>query len=428
MHWNVLTGSFLGWVFDGYEVSALVFSIGATLITLLPNSELPLSPIYAGAAIGLTLLGWGIGGVIGSVATDYIGRKRMMMISVTGYAAFTGLTALSQSFLQLGALRMLTGLFLGAEWSTGIALLTETWPDRARPKGAGVLQSGFGWGSLIAALAWFFIAPLGPQSWRYMYVLGIIPVVFTIYIWSQMTESERWAAAVREHRWAATPDQEKVLLEQFKQKRARPLTIVEIFRERVSRKYVILTFFVSLSSMVGWWAISSLLPRFVAGVATSEGLQASYWSGVSNIVYTVGAVVGYMIAGFVADSIGRRYMMLLTFAGGIVTNFVTFYAGLTLFPLIVMSGINGLFTLGFAYVWMAIYLPELFTSSVRSTAIGFVFNASRLIAFAFPIIAGVLILTLGGISSTAILLSLIYILGLIIPGFLPETKGKQISV
>ncbi|OYV86894.1 MAG: MFS transporter, partial [Acidiphilium sp. 21-68-69] len=150
-HWRILTAAFFGWVFDGYETYALITVIGPAMIALLPASERSHLHQAAGLAIAITLLGWAAGGTIGGIVADYIGRKRMLLISVVGYSVFTGLTAFSSSVLMLVAFRFLTGLFLGSEWSTGNALLAETWPNEARPKGAGFLQSGFGFGAFLAA-------------------------------------------------------------------------------------------------------------------------------------------------------------------------------------------------------------------------------------------------------------------------------------
>src|SRR5487761_2187796 len=157
-HWKVLTGSFLGWVFDGYEAYALVVVLPMALKMLLLPDQLASQAIYAGTAIGITLLGWGIGGLAGGVLADYLGRKRVMLWSVFLYALFSGLTALVSDFNQLALLRFVTGLAMGSEWATGVSLLAETWPNRARPKGAGFLQSGFGWGTFLAALIWFYLS------------------------------------------------------------------------------------------------------------------------------------------------------------------------------------------------------------------------------------------------------------------------------
>jgi MFS family permease len=142
MHWRVLRASFLGWIFDGYEALVLVVVIAPMLHSVLTPAQAASTPVYAGLVIGITLLGWGVGGLVGGILADYVGRKRMMLWSVFLYAMFSGFTAFSQDFWVLCALRFLTGLAMGSEWSTGIALLSETWPEEARAKGAGFLQSG----------------------------------------------------------------------------------------------------------------------------------------------------------------------------------------------------------------------------------------------------------------------------------------------
>jgi MFS family permease len=130
-----------------------------------------------------------------------------------------------------------------------------------------------------------------------------------------------------------------------------------------------------------------------------------------------------MVAGFVVDAIGRRAFLSLTFVGALVTTFITYKLTTSVEAMMVVAPINGFFTLGCAYVWMAIYPCELFSSSVRSTAISFVFNAARLIAWVFPIIAGSMIKSFGGVSQAALALGSVYLLGIVLPWFLPETRG-----
>lgn len=234
-HWKILMAAFLGWVFDGYETYALVTVIGPAMVTLLSPSERSHIHAAAGLAIGITLLGWAVGGTIGGILADYIGRKRMLLISVVGYALFTGLTALSTSVDMLVALRFLTGLFLGSEWGTGNSLLAETWPNRARPKGAGFLQSGFGIGAFLAAAVWYFLRPLGPESWRYMFVVGILPALLVLYLRRQIDESEKWTQALQQKRWAVT--------EQTGQDSSgsRPFTLFQLFSDPVGRKRTLLS-------------------------------------------------------------------------------------------------------------------------------------------------------------------------------------------
>lgn len=88
--------------------------------------------------------------------------------------------------------------------------------------------------------------------------------------------------------------------------------------------------------------------------------------------------------------------------------------------------VNGAFTLGFAFSWMATYLVELFTPSVRATAASFIFNGARLIAWIFPIIAGQIVASAGGVSHAALIMSSVYIVGIVVSYFVPETAGEPL--
>jgi len=424
-HWRVLRASFLGWIFDGYEAIALVMVLGPMLHSVLSPEQAASSTIYAGLVIGITLLGWGVGGLVGGILADYVGRKRMMLWSVFLYAIFSGLTAFAPTFWVLCGLRFVTGLAMGSEWSTGIALLSETWPEQARAKGAGFLQSGFGWGTLIAAVLWYALSsthPLGTETWRLMFALGALPAFFVLYIRRGVNESEKWQRAVREKRWSATNVQRADGDAHVSGKR--PLTLTQLFSEREALRRTLILLVLSIVTTVGWWAISSWLPTYTVSIAKAQGIpDALSWGSRISIVYTIGAIVAYLIAGFVVDAIGRRAFLSLTFVGALVTTIITYKLTTSVEMMMVVAPINGFFTLGCAYVWMAIYPCELFTSSVRSTAISFVFNAARMIAWVFPIVAGSMIKSFGGVSQAALALGSVYLIGIVLPWFLPETRG-----
>jgi MFS family permease len=272
-------------------------------------------------------------------------------------------------------------------------------------------------------------SPLGDQSWRLMFVIGAVPALFTLYIRRAMAESEAWLTAVRERRWAATEARANTERGAGSAGRGdhRPFTVAEIFREPESRRRVLLLFVLSLSSIVGWYAISTWLPAHVQSLATREGRpHPDEWAAAASILYTAGAVAAYVSAGFVIDVIGRRSFLVATYAGALVLTPVTYFWITSAQTILVAAAINGFFTLGLAYSWLAIYPAELFTSSVRSTAASVVFNGTRLIAWVFPIMAGKLIPVLGGIPRTAMTFGVIYVLGLLVPWFLPETRGKPL--
>ncbi|QCP51922.1 MFS transporter [Trinickia violacea] len=427
-HWRVLRGSFLGWIFDGFEALALVVVLAPMLKSVLTPEQALSTPVYAGGVIGITLLGWGVGGLVGGILADYVGRKRMMLWSVFLYAMFSGLTAFSGSFFVLCSLRFLTGLAMGSEWSTGVALVSETWPEHARAKGAGFLQSGFGWGTLLAAVVWYALSsahPLGAETWRLMFVAGALPALFVLYLRRGLSESEKWQQAVKEKRWSATADASGRATAKAGNADKRPFTLKQLFSEREALRRTLLTMLLSVISTTGWWAISSWLPTFTVSLAkATSAADALAWGSRISIVYTVGAIVAYLASGFIVDSIGRRAFLCMTFVGSLITTIITYHYTATLSGMLIIAPINGFFTLGCAYAWMAIYPCELFTPTVRSTAISFVFNAARLIAWVFPILSGSMIKAFGGVSHAALIMSSCYVLGILIPWFLPETRGK----
>ena len=152
--WNTLIASNLGWLFDGYETYALVISVGVALRQLLDPSQYSQIPVYAGTVIAFTLLGWGIGGMIGGVIADYIGRKRTMMLAILAYSIMTGLSAFAWDWTSFAVMRFLVGVCIGSEWVTGTSIVAELWPDKNRGKGVGLMQCGFGIGFFLASVAW----------------------------------------------------------------------------------------------------------------------------------------------------------------------------------------------------------------------------------------------------------------------------------
>src|SRR5258708_19336871 len=190
--WKTLIAANLGWVFDGYETYALIISVGVALRQLLDPASYAQIPVYAGTVIALTLLGWAIGGMIGGVVADYIGRKRAMILAILAYSILTGLSAFAWDWLSFAVLRFLVGLAIGSEWVTGTSIVSALWPDKNRGKGVGLMQCGFGIGFFLASLAWLFISPIGPDAWRVMFLLGVAPALLTLLIRRPIPESDKW--------------------------------------------------------------------------------------------------------------------------------------------------------------------------------------------------------------------------------------------
>src|SRR5262245_61750223 len=239
--WKTLVAANLGWVFDGYETYALIISVGVALRQLLDPASYSQIPLYAGTVIALTLLGWAIGGMIGGVVADYIGRKRAMILAILAYSILTGLSAFAWDWLSFAVLRFLVGLAIGSEWVTGTSIVSELWPDKNRGKGVGLMQCGFGIGFFLASLAWLFISPIGPDAWRVMFLLGVAPALLTLWIRRAIPESDKWER-VNERRAAATERKRSGATLSGQEESLARFTMLDLFAEPEIRARVILTF------------------------------------------------------------------------------------------------------------------------------------------------------------------------------------------
>ena len=422
--WKALLASNLGWTFDGFEVFALILTVGVALHQLLDPSQYQRIPAYAGAIIAITVFGWGLGGLIGGVLADYLGRKRSMTLTIVAYSLLTGLSAFAWDWLSFAALRFLVGLAIGSEWATGASITAELWPDKARGKGGAFLQAGYPIGSILASGLWLIIGTSGPGAWRYMYLIGVLPALLTFWIRRNIPESPQWEASNQRRRAAyhlrrqgAALDGEDVALVRF--------TLVDMFAEPAVRGRLFLTFVMSLSVTIGYWGVSTFVPSYVGSVAEAAGLAAPRWAALAGLVQNIGALCGFVCFGFLADAWGRKPTTLLFYLMCLVLTPVVYLWVHDIHVLLFAFAVFGFFIQG-TFSWTPIWLPELFPTRMRATAAGFIFNAPRLISAAAPLIAGTIIAGLGGYSRAATIVGLFYILGLIAAPFLPETKGQPL--
>jgi MFS family permease len=422
--WKTVFASNLGWMFDGYETFSLILVVGVALHDLLAPSQFGQIPAYAGTVIGITLLGWGIGGVIGGVLADYIGRRRTMIFAILAYSLTTGLSAFSWDWVSFALLRFLVGIAIGSEWSTGASLTAEVWPDNARGRGAGLMQCGLGIGFFLASFTWLFVSGYGPGAWRIMFFIGVIPAFFTLWLRTGVPESQKWEHSNEKRKSAKARKKSGAKLSEEDHALTR-FTFADLFADPEIRRRTIIVFLMSLTTTVAWWGISTWVPPFVASVAAKAGLPPQTWASYAGMSYNLGAICGYIGLGFLADRFGRKPIVMIFFAASLVLTFALYKWTTDLHLLLLVAAVNGFFTLG-QYSWMSVWLPELFPTRMRATGMAFTFNAPRFIAFMGPLFAGMLIAQFGGFSGMAVAFSFIYILGFVLVPFLPETKGKPL--
>jgi MFS family permease len=424
--WKVLIASNLGWTFDGFEIFALFLTVGFALRQLLDVAEHAAIPQYAGYILACTVFGWATGGVIGGIIADYIGRKRTMMLAILAYSLTTGLSAFAWDWGSFAVLRFLVGVAIGSEWATGASIVSELWPDNARGKGGGLLQCGAGIGGLLASGVWLLIGGMGPNAWRWMYLIGVLPAFVVLWIRRNIPESSRWEEANERRREAHAQKQSGAVLEGVDAALTR-FTVVDLFTDRSVRRPLILAFLMMLSVTFAYWGVGTFIPTYVGAVATKAGLSAPYYSGLAGFITSACGIVGFVSLGFLADAIGRKPTAMLWYLMCLVLTPLVYLWGQSqdIGVVLFLVGVFGFFTLGI-WAWAPVWLPELYPTRMRATAVAFVFNAPRFISCLGPLVAGTLIVALGGYGWAATYVGLFFVLGLVAAPFLPETNGKPL--
>jgi MFS family permease len=397
--WYALLAGQLGWALDAFDVMLYSFCLTSIM------GEWSLKPAEAGFMVTVTLFASSFGGILFGAIADRIGRKKALMATVLVFSACSGLSGLAQDLTQLAIARTLLGLGMGGEWASGALLVSETWPAQHRGKAIGLMQGGWAIGYIAAAVAGATILP--HFGWRAMFFVGIAPALFTLWIRRRVDEPAIWVEA-RRAGGVAQPGG----------------SFLRIFRKGLVR-YTLLCTLTSAFVMFAYWGLFTWMPGFLAQPIEKGGAglgiaKAPIWI----IPMMIGALFGYVSFGFIADKIGRRP----TFAAYLVSSAVLVWVfGNTrdTTVLMVLGPLVGFFGSGYFSVFGA-FIAELFPTSARGTAVGFCYNAGRMLSALAPTIIGSLSTTYG-LGGALTFLAIAFLGGAISIYFLPETRGRQLA-
>jgi MFS family permease len=181
-------------------------------------------------------------------------------------------------------------------------------------------------------------------------------------------------------------------------------------------------------AVFGLWGATNWAPTLIRGLPDLEGRDAATLSqdvSYAIMALNVGALCGYIGFGPLADRFGRRAIFALMCAGSLIMLPVTYLVPRTYAEVLLLLPILGFFNNGI-FSGFPIYLPELYPTRLRATGAGFCFNAGRVLASVSPFVTGSLVAALGSFNRAASTIALIYLVGLAILPFAPETKGKPL--
>ena len=411
--WLVLFVAWLGWVFDSMDSTIYALVLHPALDDLLGGRGGGVSQEaigwYGGLIFSIFLLGWAAGGVAFGVLADRFGRTRTLVFTILVYAVFTGLAALSRTWWELALYRFLTALGIGGEWAAGAALVAEVWPESKRAKAAGMLQSAWAAGFLIAAVVNLLMSGHG---WRVIFLVGVAPAVVALFVRLWVKEPERWVKARQEEQ--AAPG-------------ARPRKLRELFRPSL-RRSTLAGSGLAFVAVFGLWGATNWTPTLVRSLPDLQGLAPAVLTcrvSYATMMLNAGALVGYLTFGPLADRFGRRWAFALMCVGSLLLLPVTFLAPRSYAHVLLLLPFLGFFNNGI-FSGFPIYLPELYPTRIRATGAGFCFNVGRVLASTGPFLTGFLVTALGTFGRAASAIALIYLVGLLILPFAPETNGKPL--
>lgn len=352
---RTLMASSLGWMLDSMDVMLYALVLGPV------QREMHLTAAVSGAMMSATLVSAAVGGLGFGWIADRFGRVRALTGSILIYSVATALCGLTHSAWQLLLCRVILGLGMGGEWASGAALVAETWPDKDRGKALAVVQSSWAIGFALGAALVALILPR--FGWRAVFFAGIVPGLLTLWFQRGLEEPKTWREA-----------------------RTAKVRIGQLFQGELGRATLVCAS-MNAAALFAWWGLFTWVPHFLSQPRTQGGrgldiVDTSLWT----IVMQAGTFLGYLSFGFLADRFNRKYTYIgfLLVAACLVPAFA-FLDNPS--ALLLIGPLVGFFGTGY-FSGFSVIASELFPTSVRGSAMGFVYNIGRVSSAAAPWLIG----------------------------------------
>ncbi len=389
--WLIFFVVWAGWSLDATDFGLFSLVLRPALTELLGGKPTIAEIGRVGGLLStIGLLGWSLGGFAFGIVADYIGRVRTLALSILIYSVFTGLQGLAQSPVDLAIYRFFAGVGTGAEIIVGIPLVAEAFAEVHRAKILGVMMTGGAMGSIIGGQVY---ALIGGYGWRYVFFAGIAPALLLLLIRRSMVEPEHFQA-VRERRRALGVQARTATVEEREFLRFVPL---QLFNKELRFNTLVGLLF-ALGTLLAIWTTVIWLPTIQNLMLEKEGITGAAVApivGRNMMLWGVGGIFGYACFGFMADLIGRRPTIARYNIGTLILGLTLFLAVDNMAPYPYLLLLYGFFVLG-VFSGHAVYIPELFPTHVRATAVSFCNGGARVITSFGPLVAGLLATPFGG--------------------------------
>jgi MFS family permease len=393
---NTLLAAFLGWMLNAFDV--MLYSLIVTRLM----SVFRMDQATAGLLNALTLAASAVGSVLFGLLADRFGRRRMLNYSIITYSVFTFACGFVNSLALLALLRFLVGVGMGGEWNCGAALVGEAWPTRWRGRAIGIVLSGWAVGYALAAMASGMI--LTYAGWRWVFFVGFLPALLTIWIRRKVPEPAIWK---RSRERAVSSAEKKALW-------------------RAARPSLLALLTMNTFGMFAWWGLFSWIPAYLA-LPQSQGGRNFQMLGMTTLLIVLnlgGMLPGYLSFGIFADHFGRKRSVIFYLAAAALL--VPFFAAAREPITILAAGcITAFFGTGF-FAGSGTLGNELFPTPIRATALGLSYNLARGISALAPWVVGRLGET-RGLSWAFLACGIAYGAAAFSGLWVPETRGLELG-
>ena len=329
---------FLGWALDALDFFLLTFVVKDVA------AEFSVSIVRVTFAITLTLMMRPLGALIFGLLGDRFGRRIPLMVDIVFYSLMELLTAFSPNYTVFLIFRALYGVGMGGEWGLGASLAMESLPAKARGLASGILQQGYSFGFLLAAVVYWLVFP--HFGWRALFVVGALPALLVIYIRAHVPESPVW------QRQRATA--------------AASLGMVQFLEEH----WRLLIYAVLLMTAFNYMShgTQDLYPTFLQ----KQRLLSVNQTASIAIIYNLGAICGGTLLGHFSQSWGRRRTIMVAAGLGILLIPVWIFS--PTIPLLIAGGFCMQFMVQGAWGVVPVHLNELSPPVWRGTFPGVVYQ------------------------------------------------------
>ncbi len=429
-HWFVFVGASLAWLFDCLDSQLFNLARDGAMEDLLADKTQ--ATVLAPYTTSVFLLGWAVGGLIFGALGDRYGRARILTITILLYSLSTGLNAFATSFLDFCIYRFITGLGVGGVFGLAVALVADTVDDRARAPALGLLQSLSTWGNVAAGMIGMVIGaaaarellPAGVKPWQALFIVGALPAFLCVFIIRRLKEPEKWVRA------RAEGAKRGIKFGSYGSLLTHPRW----------RKHAWLGLIACTSGIVGLWGIGNFHPKIVGSIIEQElalrnlsvdamAAEKAFWRSAGLLLHNAGGFFGMLAMAKLAQVKGRRIAFALALLLSFLSTVLVFKFLRTTGQMYWMLPVMGFGQLGVFGVF-AVYLPELFPTSLRSTGTSFCYNVGRILAATAPFTMSRITASLGGevegFRTAGLWVSLVLLVGIFVLPFLPETKGQPL--